>query len=214
MLRIICITAFVMCSVLAFGQEKTAMPKYGDKDTMLVPAIFYDGEWMPYAQMDVLYVSNMSAQKLAKYIQDAERLRRAVYATYAYAVNASRIINDVNTHLQSLNSKKERKQYIKSREAELRNQFADPVSNLSVYQGKVMMKLIYRETGSDCYDIIREYRGGMNARMFQTAYFFFGGDFKQGYDITHDATDKQIESVVQEIYTSWYARAAPPPVVK
>jgi len=101
-------------------------------------------------------------------------------------------------------SKGERKKYIKSREKELKEQFADPLSNLSVYQGKVLMKLINRQTGNNCYDIIKEYRGGFNARLYQTVAFFFGSSLRQDYDIVHDATDRQIESIVREIDGSWY----------
>ena len=191
-------------SLGALAQEKAPPPAFGPKDTLTVPAVYYDGEWMPYAQLEVVYISNLPPDKLAKYLQEHNRLRRAVYATYSYAISASAIINDVNAKLQGVTSKKERKKYIKSRESELRKQFGEPLSNLSVYQGKVLMKLIYRQTGSDCYDIIKEYRGGLNARVYQTAYFFFGGDFKQSYDAVHDPVDRQIESIVQELTNHWY----------
>jgi hypothetical protein len=66
------------------------------------------------------------------------------------------------------------------------------------------MKLINRETQNNCYDIIKEYRGGFNARMYQTVAFFFGSSLKQDYDIAHDKTDRQIESIVNEINGYWY----------
>jgi hypothetical protein len=102
-----------------------------------------------------------------------------------------------------MSSKNERKKYIKSREKELKAQFSDPLTNLSVYQGKVLMKLINRQTGNNCYEIIKEYKGGLNARMYQTVAFFFGSTLKQPYDLT-DPTDRQIESIVKEIDGSWY----------
>jgi Domain of unknown function (DUF4294) len=179
-------------------------PKYGPHDTIEVHKIFYDNEWMPYSEMEMVYVSNVSQEKLAKIIEAYNRLRNAVYVTYPYAKAAGRVINDVNAHLQGVSSKNERKKYIKSREADLRKQFSDPLSNLSVYQGKVLMKLINRETGNDCFEIIKEYRGGMNARMYQTVAFFFGSSLKQDFDPKNDVTDHQIEAIVQEIDGSWY----------
>ena len=66
------------------------------------------------------------------------------------------------------------------------------------------MKLINRETGNDCYDIIKEYRGGLNARMYQTVAFFFGSSLKQDYDAINNPVDHQIEAIVQEIQGVWY----------
>jgi hypothetical protein len=180
------------------------LPKYGPNDTMLVSAIFYDNTWMPYSEMEMVYIANVPPEKLAKILQAYNRLRNAVYVTYPYARAAGAIINDVNAHLAGVTSESERKKYIKSREGELKKEFSDPLSNLSVYQGKVLMKLINRETGNNCYELIKDYRGGFNARMYQTVAFFFGSSLKQDYDAKNDATDRQIENIVQEINNTWY----------
>ena len=196
-LLIICfLTGFAFVS---HAQEDPAHPdpsKWGPNDTILVPAIYYEGYWMPYHEMEVVYVSKLSPEKLAKVIAAYDRLKRAVYITYPYARQAGAVINDVNAHLVGVTEKKDRKAYIKSREKELKKQFSDPLSNLSVYQGKVLMKLINRETGNNCYEIIKEYRGGLNARFYQTVAFFFGSNLKHQYRITEDATDRQIEAIV------------------
>jgi hypothetical protein len=68
---------------------------------------------------------------------------------------------------------------------------------MSVYQGKVLMKLINRQTGNDCYDIIKDYRGGFTARFWQTVAFFFGSSLKQPYNARGD--DKDIEQIVLEV---------------
>jgi hypothetical protein len=178
--------------------------KWGRNDTIVVPAIYYDGQWMPYGEMDVVYISKLPPDQLAKVLEAYNRLRNAVYVTYPYAKSAAVIINDVNAHLAGVESKRDRKAYIKSREKELKAQFTEPLSNLSVYQGKVLMKLIFRETGNNCYEIIKEYRGGLNARLYQTVAFFFGSSLKQDFDIQHNTTDAQINAIVQEINESWY----------
>jgi len=198
------IFSFLFAGLIAGAQKLPPGSHYGKNDTLNVAAIFYDGEWMPYQQLQNVYISKLSEEELAKYLQEYDRLRRAVYATYPYALRAGAVINDVNLHLKDVDSKRERKKYLKSREAELRKEFSDPISNLSVYQGKVMMKLIYRETGSDCYDLVKEYRGGLNARMYQTVYYFFGGSLKQDFDPKSDATDRKIETIVQELNNYWY----------
>ena len=90
-----------------------------------------------------------------------------------------------------------RSAYIKTREKELKKEFADPLENLSVYQGKVLMKLINRQTGDNCYEIIKEYKGSVTARFYQTVAFFFNSSLKQSYDAAKE--DRQIELFVQEV---------------
>ena len=180
------------------------MPVLGPNDTILVSAIYYDGQWMPYSEMEMVFISNVPYKKMVKILQEWNRLRNAVYVTYPYARTAGAVINDVNQRLQGVTAKSERKKYIKSREGQLKKEFSDPLSNLSVYQGKVLMKLINRQTGNNCYEIIREYRGGLNARMYQTVAFFFGSSLKQQYDAANDPVDRQIENIVKEIDGIWY----------
>jgi len=195
------------------AQEDSTHPnpaKWGKNDTLIVPAIYYDGQWMPYSEMDMVYISKLPPDQLAKVLEAYNRLRNAVYVTYPYAKSAAYIINDVNAHLAGVTSKKDRKAYIKSREKDLKSRFTEPLSNLSVYQGKVLMKLIYRETGNNCYEIIKEYRGGLNARLYQTVAFFFGSSLKQDFDIQQNPTDRQIDAIVQEINGSWYNNAYKP----
>lgn len=177
--------------------------QWGPHDSIIVNAIWYQGELLPYKELEMVWVSNRSEKWLAKYVAEWTRLRNAVYVTYPYARTAGYLLNDMNAHMAGMGSKRQRKEYIKSRERELKSQFAEPLSNLSVYQGKILMKLINRQTGNNCYDIIKEYRGGLTARLYQTVAFFFGSSLKQDWDLS-DKTDHQIESIVKEIDGVWY----------
>ena len=193
---------FFMCcgSVQA---QMTGLPQFGPNDTIYSMAIIYEGELMPYKELPNVYISNLPPDKLARVLEKYNRLRTAVYVTYPFARKAGVTLNDVAAHLEKIPSKKERKKYIKTREKELKAQFTDPLSDLSVYQGKVLMKLINRQTGNNCYEIIKEYKGSLDARVYQTVAFFFGSSLKQDYDLA-DATDRQIENIVKEIDGIWY----------
>lgn len=188
----------------ALQAMKEQVKKWGPNDTIVVPAVFYHNEIVNYKEMDMVWISKLPPNKLAKFIKEWTRLRNAVYVTYPYARIAGATINDINKKLEGINSKKERKKIIKSREKELRTQFADPLSNLSVYQGKILMKLINRQTGNNCYEIIKEYKGGFNARFYQTVAWFVGGNLKQDWDLTENKMDREIESIVREIDGTWY----------
>lgn len=195
-----------LCISAACAQEEgtSTGSKYGPNDTILVKAIIIDGVSYPYSEMEPVYITNGSHENMLKQIAAYNRLRNAVYVTYPYARLAGATINDINAKVLALNSKGDRKKIIKSKEKELRQQFTEPLTNLSVYQGKVLMKLVNRQTGNNCYEIIKEYKGGLQARFYQTVAFFFGSSLKQPYDWSHDPVDSQIEMIVREIDATWY----------
>lgn len=179
------------------SNPKIPMPALGPNDTIPVPAAIYQNTYIPVGHLDWVYVTVPYPPELLKRRQEWTRLRNAVYVTYPYARKAGYIINDINSKLAGITDKRERKKYMKSREKDLKREFGDPIKNLSVYQGKVLMKLINRQTGNNCYDILKEYKGGLNARMFQTVAFVFGSNLKQSYDAHND--DRAIENIVMEV---------------
>ena len=111
--------------------------------------------------------------------------------------NPSAIINDINIKIATMKDEGMITRYINSREKDLKKQFTDPITNLSVYQGKILMKLINRETGNNCYYLLRDYKGGFTARFWQTVAFFFGSNLKQPYDAKGE--DAEIEKIVKEV---------------
>ena len=197
-------------AIRAQGGSNQPNSKWGPNDTIVVPAIVVDGEIFPYSELPEVTISKLPYHEMVKQMQAYNRLRNAVYVTYPYARQAGVVINDVNVHLLTVTDNGDRKKYIKTREKDLKKRFSEPLTNLSVYQGKVLMKLINRQTGNNCYEIIKEYRGGLQARLYQTVAFFVGSSLKQPYDYQHDDTDRQIESIVREIDGMWYMNASRP----
>lgn len=171
---------------------------------MHVRAVVVGTDTLPSITLQIFEVTERLPRKLRKQRERWTRLRNAVYVTYPYAKSAGRILRDVNSHLASLDNKKARKAYLASKEKELKAEFGNKLENLSIYQGKVLMKLIDRETGENCYEIIKELKGGFNARLWQTVAFFFGGNLKSEYDTEED---HDIEQIVQEIEMYRYYRA-------
>ncbi len=169
----------------------------GRYDTLSTYAVVYKGDTI---EAKTLYnfavyarIANANMANRAK----MTRLRNAIIVTYPYALRSGLILNDMNARLATVTDKKARKEYIKTREKELKKEFTDPLSNLSIYQGKVLMKLINRQTGNNCYNIIKEYKGGFTARFYQTVAFFFSSNLKQDYDPRGD--DIEIEMILKEV---------------
>jgi len=187
------------CLLLLFMllSGKFVIAQTGANDTLQTEAVIYEGEVVPAKTLQNVYIyykfNEAQLNARAKY----NRLRNAVYVTYPYARRAGTIMNDINDKFLAMPKKSDRRSYIKTREKELKKEFTEPLTNLSVYQGKVLMKLINRETGNNCYEIIKEYRGGFTARLYQTVAFFFNSNLKQPYDPSKD--DAVIEKLVMEV---------------
>ncbi|WP_177224210.1 DUF4294 domain-containing protein [Thermoflavifilum thermophilum] len=180
-----------------------ASPHRGPHDTILVAGIVIGHDTLPYIGLPEVVITAEMPKALRKRLEEWTRLRNAVYVTYPYARAASRILREAEAQLAAMPDKKSRKAYIKKKEAELRATFGPQIENLSVYQGRILIKLIYRETGTSCYDIIKEMKGGFSARFWQTIAFFFGSNLKSTYDTQED---RDIEAIVQEIQHNPYYR--------
>lgn len=189
------ICGLILISTAAHAQQES--PRYGQYDTMRVPFIIYQGDTISARDLETYYVIASAPPAMKARLREWTRLRNAVYVTYPYARKAGAILNDINAHLVNIKESNQRKAYIKSRESELKKEFTEPLTNLSIYQGKVLMKLINRQTGNNCYEIIKEYKGGLTARLYQTVAFFFNSSLKQPYDASGE--DQQIESIVKEV---------------
>ena len=172
-------------------------PVYGPYDTIIVPAKVYNGELLSAQTIEYSWVRAPMTPAMRRRMEEWTRLRNAVYVTYPFARRAGVIMNDINSKLALLNTERERKAYIQTREKELKKEFTAPLEQLSIYQGKILMKLINRQTGNNCYNIIKDYKGGFTARFYQTVAFFFSSNLKQPYDPKGE--DQVIEAIVQEV---------------
>jgi hypothetical protein len=195
------LTSAILVLLLATGHfcyaQDSSSFRFGPYDTIIVPAHAYMGDTLSARNLEMIWVKAPMPPAMRKRIEEWTRLRNAVYVTYPYAKKAGVIMNDMNLKLAKMTSEEDKKTYIKSREKELKKEFTDPLTNLSIYQGKILMKLINRQTGNNCYNIIKEYKGGLTARFYQTVAFFFSSNLKQPYDSKGD--DQQIESIVKEM---------------
>ena len=185
-------------ATLLLSKGVSAQNGHGEYDTIRVNAcIEPNGDTIPCSSLAPVYLFARLTGKWKKYYTDWTRLRNAVYVTYPYAISASRIMNQINLQLVNVSDKQKRKAIIHSREKELKSQFADKLTQLSVYQGKILMKLIYRETGNNCYEIIEEYKGTFNAAFWQTVALVFGSNLRQNYD--PKGADANMEQIVQDV---------------
>lgn len=134
--------------------------------------------------------------------RDAARYDRLVYnvkKVYPYAKLAGVKLLEYEKALDSIQSEKQRRAYIKKAEKELEDEFGADIRDLTYSQGKILIKLIYRQTGNSSFEIVRELRGKFSAFVWQTLASLFGYDLKTGYDPVLNADDQAIERIVLSI---------------
>ncbi|MEI7627597.1 MAG: DUF4294 domain-containing protein [Bacteroidota bacterium] len=189
----------ILVFILVAGLKNQATAQtVGAYDTVRVYAfITPQGDTVPMSYLPNVEVYTRLNGRWKKYWADWTRLRNAVYVTYPYAKAASRIMNDINARLVNVTDRAKRRQIIHAREKELKKEFTDKLTQLSIYQGKVLMKLIYRETGNNCYEIIDDYKGFINAAFWQTIAVLFGSNLKQKYD--PKGNDAEMEKIVIDV---------------
>jgi hypothetical protein len=190
----------ILIIVLIFSSTNNQLiaQTHGVLDTVKVYAFITPaGDTIPQSYLPDVLVYAKLTKKWKNYWADWTRLRNAIYVTYPYAKAASRIMNDINKRLVNVTDSKARKAIIHSREKELKKEFTEKLTQLSVYQGKVLMKLIYRETGNNCYEIIEDYKGFINAAFWQTLAVLFGSNLKQKYDAVEK--DADMEKIVRDV---------------
>jgi len=116
---------------------------------------------------------------------------------YPYAKLAAIKLTEYKQKLDSIPDVKARKKFLKAAEKDLEARFGNEIKELDYTQGKILIKLIYRQTGSSTFNIVKELRGSFNAFVYQTVARIFGYDLRSQYD--PEGNDKAIEHIVQMI---------------
>ncbi|NCX95363.1 MAG: DUF4294 domain-containing protein [Chitinophagia bacterium] len=133
-------------------------------------------------------------------IKRLNTLRVNVFYVYRYALLAGTVFKEINQDMDKLDTRKDRKQYLKKVDNQLDECFKKPLKNLSIEQGHVLIRLINRQTGKSCYKIIRELKGDVSAVLWQSVGIVFNNNLRKEYDPTGD--DKDIERITQELEAS------------
>jgi len=182
-----------------FGQEDTLKAK---NDTL--PGKFYllqnvnrDGITMPEVEIkEVTVIAPPSSERRNEY-RKYVRLIANLKKVYPYAFIVRVKLNQVNDDLEKLKSEKERKEYIKNVEKNIFGEYEDDMRQLTLTQGRLLIKLIDRETQNTSYTLIKEYRGWFSAAFWQGIARIFGTNLKDEYDPFGE--DALIELIIRGI---------------
>lgn len=186
---------------LNFSQDSLALlqlppkPK-GVNDTIRVYSVDYQGERIPWVLIRPVDIVRqrvfLSAQSKAKYM----RLRYDVMKVLPYVEFAQNRYDKLQSDLENTNKRSEERKLIREAEREIKDMFNKEVKKLTVSQGKILLKLIDRQTGMTSYDVVKDLKGGVNAFMFQSMARVFGHNLKSEYD---PQEDYEIENIIRSL---------------
>lgn len=108
------------------------------------------------------------------------RYRRYAMQVLPYAIESIKLYRKYEAETKGMSNAKAKK-YAKTIQKDVKDDFTDPLKNLSRTQGKILVKMIERHLNTPTYEILKDVRGGFNAMKWQTVGKLYGYDLKEGY---------------------------------
>lgn len=157
------------------------------------------GDTLIVASLEGVSISSLRSFENDDDYRRYRRYRQYAIKVYPYAVQAIRIFRETEYAINNL-SNRESKRYIRRLQRELKDEFADPLKNLSKTQGLILIKMIERELDTPMYDLIKDLRGGVTATYWNTMGKLFGHNIKDGYI---DGEDRILDAVLNDFNVSY-----------
>jgi len=126
--------------------------------------------------------------------------RRKVFKAYPYAILASKRLDLLNLRLNRIESKSKKRKYIKQVQKYIEGEFTDQIKKMTKTEGRILIKLIYRQTGETVFNNIKELRSGWKAFWYNTTANLFKLSLKDEYDPENINEDFLIEDILQRAY--------------
>ena len=203
-LRILLVATMVLASLPLSAQEPVRpedravdmdnptfvpMVKMGEVD--------YDGSKLPYVETNNVYVFPEPEFKDAKQQQAYNRLVYNVKKVLPIAKEANKIILETYEYLETLPTKKAKEEHMKLVEKDIKERYTPRMKKLSLSQGKLLIKLVYRECNSSSYNLVQAFLGPVKAGFYQAFAWTFGASLTKKYD--PNGVDRLTERVVLQV---------------
>ena len=139
-----------------------------------------------------------------KELMDYIIIRIRTFKVYPYAKLAADRLNVLNDRIKKITTKRKRKKYIKLMEKFVYNEFEEELKRLSRSEGKILIKLINRQTGNSAFELIKELRTGWRAFVYQTTASMFKLSLKEKFNPEKIKEDYLIEDILQRAFAEKY----------
>ncbi len=168
-----------------------------EKDYQVVRYKIVGNDTLPYANLDGVEVFDFKVFKNKRRARRNTKLIYNVKKVYPWAKLAGAKLIEYEDILANVKSEHEKRRIMKKVEEEIKEEYGGELKKLTFTQGKILIKLIDRETGDTSYDLVKDFRGGFMAFFYQSFARIFGYNLKVRYD--PDGEDHNIEVIVRMI---------------
>lgn len=124
-------------------------------------------------------------------------LRRKTHKVYPYAKLAAERLVELNDSLKAITKPRKRSKYTRKVQKYIEGEFSDELKKLTRTEGQILIKLIYRQTGTTAFDLVKELRNGWRAFWYNTTAKMFNISIKEEYDPKMIEEDYLIEDILQ-----------------
>lgn len=180
---------FSFIAAAAYSQQQTTTI-----NGYMVPVCVYKGDTIPAVQLPNVYIFRPLKFKNEKERREYYRLVRNVKKTLPLAREINRAVIETYEYIETLPDKKAREKHLKLVEKGLKEQYTPIMKKLTFSQGKLLIKLVNRQTDSSSYELVKAFMGPFKAGFYQTFAALFGASLKKEYH--PEGEDRLTERVV------------------
>ena len=169
------------------------------KDTIIGDLVIIKNDSMMLSLDEVIIFNrrNFESNKERKYyLWYAKKVRKA----YPFAKLASEKLTEINEALEGIESKRKRKKHIKKIQKFMEGEFSNELKKLTRTEGRILIKLVHRQTGETMYSNIKEYRSKWNAFWYNSTAKLFKLSLKSEYHPETEALDFLVEDILQRSF--------------
>lgn len=177
------------------AQEEILLPHEVREQSVRLPTtLLENGDRVPW-----VLLPDVSVYGHRKFTSEEDRIRYNrlkynVLKVLPYAKLAQEKYDQLHRDLAMTSDKKEQRKLLKNCEKDIKGIFNKEIKNMTVSQGKILLKLIDRETGNSSFEVVKELRGGVSAFFYQSLARVFGHNLKNEYDLQED---REIENIIR-----------------
>ena len=188
---------FILIGSGLMAQEDTT-----EVDTVQKQYMIILGDTIPRETIDLDEVVILKDLKFDN-LQERRRyliLRRKTRKVYPYAKLASERLVSLNSRLEEIESKSDRKRYTRIVQNYIENEFSSELKKLTHTEGQILVKLIHRQTGTTAFNLVKNLKSGWRAFWYNTTASMFDISLKEEYDPHNNQEDYLIEDILQRSF--------------
>ena len=196
-MRKVLVTSFLFFFVILSAQDKA-------QDSIDFESFFvFSGDTIPRNIIPLNEVIIFQPLKFKTYDEARKYLilRKRTIKVYPYARLSAIRLEKLNERLKNLKSKSKRKKYLKNIESFIYDEFEEELKKLSRSQGRILIKLVHRQTGLTSHELVKDLRNGWRAFIYQTTASLFKLSLKDVYNPKEEYQDYLIEDILQRAFS-------------